>query len=188
MSQRGDWVVPWFNDQSLYDKPPLIYWFQIIAYRLLRENEFAARLPSVLASSLTAVAADLGALWGCPRCCGPGANSGPWAWGDMFSRDPSTRWKAMELGTLSAMPKSSSSAGCCRCSPCFPACGRSCPTTRCRLFPLLGLVTTLAWQRAGGLERIARRYVGGMVAVRLIHGPRGVCAGGAAPPVSGSGP
>lgn len=56
MIQRGDWAVPWFNNQPRYDKPPLIYWCQIAAYRLLGEGEFAARLPSVLAAALTAAA------------------------------------------------------------------------------------------------------------------------------------
>lgn len=56
MAQRGDWVVPWFNDRPSYDKPPLTYWAQIAAYRMLGEHEFSARLPSVLAAALTAVA------------------------------------------------------------------------------------------------------------------------------------
>ncbi len=55
MSQRGDWVVPWFNNQPRYDKPPLIYWLQIPAYRWFGETELSARLPSVLAAALTAV-------------------------------------------------------------------------------------------------------------------------------------
>src|SRR5581483_11208190 len=28
MRQRGDWVLPTFNDQPRYDKPPLTYWLQ----------------------------------------------------------------------------------------------------------------------------------------------------------------
>lgn len=56
MIQRGDWAVPWFNNQPRYDKPPLIYWLQIAAYKLMGETEFAARLPSVLAAALTAAA------------------------------------------------------------------------------------------------------------------------------------
>lgn len=56
MRQSGDWVVPTLNSKPRYDKPPLIYWTQITAFQFLGENEFAARLPSVLAAALTAVA------------------------------------------------------------------------------------------------------------------------------------
>jgi 4-amino-4-deoxy-L-arabinose transferase-like glycosyltransferase len=48
MRERNDWVVPWFNGQHRFDKPPLIYWVQWLDYRLLGENAFAARLPSAL--------------------------------------------------------------------------------------------------------------------------------------------
>jgi 4-amino-4-deoxy-L-arabinose transferase-like glycosyltransferase len=48
MIQRGDYVVPWFNGQWRFDKPILIYWCQSASYRVLGENAFAARLPSVL--------------------------------------------------------------------------------------------------------------------------------------------
>jgi 4-amino-4-deoxy-L-arabinose transferase-like glycosyltransferase len=73
MIERGDWVVPWFNNQPRYDKPPLIYWAQIAAYRLLGESEFAARLPSVIAAALTAVA-----IYGFGRRM-RGARTGIWA-------------------------------------------------------------------------------------------------------------
>jgi len=56
MLQRGDWVVPWFNNSPRYDKPPLVYWLQMAGYRWLGESELTARLPSVLAAALTAVA------------------------------------------------------------------------------------------------------------------------------------
>lgn len=55
MLQRGDWIVPWFNNEPRYDKPPLVYWLQITAYRCLGQNEFAARLPSVISAALTAL-------------------------------------------------------------------------------------------------------------------------------------
>lgn len=73
MRQRGDWVVPTLNNQPRYDKPPLIYWTQIAAYSLLGENGFAARLPSVLAAALTAVA-----VYGFGRRMN-GARTGLWA-------------------------------------------------------------------------------------------------------------
>ena len=56
MRQSGDWVVPTLNNKPRYDKPPLIYWTQIATYSVLGENEFAARLPSVWAAALAAVA------------------------------------------------------------------------------------------------------------------------------------
>ena len=48
MRARHDLVVPVFNGDPRYDKPPLIYWAQMLAYRLLGENPFAARLPTAL--------------------------------------------------------------------------------------------------------------------------------------------
>jgi 4-amino-4-deoxy-L-arabinose transferase-like glycosyltransferase len=55
MLERHDYVVPYFNHTYRFDKPPLIYWLQSAAFRLLGESEFAARLPSVLAAAFTAV-------------------------------------------------------------------------------------------------------------------------------------
>ncbi|HYR58920.1 MAG TPA: glycosyltransferase family 39 protein, partial [Chthoniobacteraceae bacterium] len=61
MLARGDFVVPFFNGHERFDKPPLIYWLQCGAFRLLGENEFAARLPSAICAALVAVAL---AAWG----------------------------------------------------------------------------------------------------------------------------
>ncbi|HSH39633.1 MAG TPA: glycosyltransferase family 39 protein, partial [Chthoniobacterales bacterium] len=55
MIERGDYVVPFLNNRYRFDKPPFIYWTQTLSYRLLGENDFAARLPSVIAAALTAV-------------------------------------------------------------------------------------------------------------------------------------
>jgi 4-amino-4-deoxy-L-arabinose transferase-like glycosyltransferase len=55
MRERSDYVIPYFNDKYRFDKPPLIYWTQMASYRLFGENDFAARLPSALAASLTAL-------------------------------------------------------------------------------------------------------------------------------------
>ena len=57
MRERGDYVIPYFNDKYRFDKPPFIYWTQIASYRLFGENDFAARFPSAVAAALTAVAA-----------------------------------------------------------------------------------------------------------------------------------
>src|SRR5438270_10128432 len=55
MLESGNWVVPTFNFQLRVDKPALLYWLQIGAYRLFGVGEFGARLPSVLAALLTVV-------------------------------------------------------------------------------------------------------------------------------------
>lgn len=53
MIERNDYVVPHLNDKYRFDKPPLIYWLQTACFRMLGENEFAARLPSAIATALT---------------------------------------------------------------------------------------------------------------------------------------
>jgi len=55
MIERGDYVVPYFNDRVRFDKPPLTYWFQVASYRVFSENDFAARFPSAIAAALTAL-------------------------------------------------------------------------------------------------------------------------------------
>ncbi|MFN2508449.1 MAG: ArnT family glycosyltransferase [Chthoniobacterales bacterium] len=55
MRERGDYIIPYFNNQRRFDKPPLIYWLQIGSYWLFGENDFAARFPSMVAAALTAV-------------------------------------------------------------------------------------------------------------------------------------
>ena len=55
MIQRGDYVVPYFNDQLRLDKPPLTYWVQTVSYRIFGQNDFAARFPSAVAAALLAV-------------------------------------------------------------------------------------------------------------------------------------
>jgi 4-amino-4-deoxy-L-arabinose transferase-like glycosyltransferase len=67
MQQSGDYLIPRINGDFRFDKPPLIYWCQAAAFNLLGDNDFAARLPSVLFAAATAVAT---ALWG-GRIFGP---------------------------------------------------------------------------------------------------------------------
>ena len=55
MMERGDYVVPYFNNRYRFDKPPLTYWFQVASFRLFGQNPFAARLPTAVAAALTAV-------------------------------------------------------------------------------------------------------------------------------------
>jgi 4-amino-4-deoxy-L-arabinose transferase-like glycosyltransferase len=55
MRERGDYVIPYFNDNYRFDKPAFIYWTQIASYSFFGENDFAARFPSTVAAALTAV-------------------------------------------------------------------------------------------------------------------------------------
>jgi 4-amino-4-deoxy-L-arabinose transferase-like glycosyltransferase len=55
MIERGDYIVPHFNNQLRLDKPPLAYWAQVVSYRIFGESDFAARFPSALAAALVAL-------------------------------------------------------------------------------------------------------------------------------------
>jgi 4-amino-4-deoxy-L-arabinose transferase-like glycosyltransferase len=55
MIERGNYIVPYFNNQLRLDKPPLIYWAQVASYRMFGETDFAARFPSAIAAALTTV-------------------------------------------------------------------------------------------------------------------------------------
>ncbi|HEY9872401.1 MAG TPA: glycosyltransferase family 39 protein, partial [Candidatus Obscuribacterales bacterium] len=46
----GDWITPYFDGKTRFDKPILIYWLQAIAYKLIGVNSWAVRLPSALAA------------------------------------------------------------------------------------------------------------------------------------------
>lgn len=80
MLERQDLIIPYFNNEYRFDKPPLTYWLQSSTYRVFGENEFAARLPSAFAAAGIAVIL-LG--WGCR----------------MF--DPATGWRAAIIFSLS---------------------------------------------------------------------------------------
>ncbi|MEN0111165.1 MAG: glycosyltransferase family 39 protein [Planctomycetota bacterium] len=57
MHQRGEWVVPTYNEELRSHKPVLLYWAMRASYAAFGENEFAARLPSALSGVLIAVMA-----------------------------------------------------------------------------------------------------------------------------------
>ena len=42
----GDWITPYFNEETRFDKPPLIYWLMAISYQIVGVNEWGVRLPS----------------------------------------------------------------------------------------------------------------------------------------------
>jgi 4-amino-4-deoxy-L-arabinose transferase-like glycosyltransferase len=50
MTETGDWITPYFNGATRFDKPPLVYWLMAIAYQIIGVNEWAVRLPSALAA------------------------------------------------------------------------------------------------------------------------------------------
>ena len=54
MATTGDWITPWFAPGiPFWGKPPLAFWSQALSFNLLGVNEFAARLPSWLATLAT---------------------------------------------------------------------------------------------------------------------------------------
>lgn len=65
MSRRGEWAVPWFNDEIRLQKPPLSYWLAMGVHaaaggaRNETVREWEARLPSVIAGGLLAVVTAL---------------------------------------------------------------------------------------------------------------------------------
>ena len=51
MAETGDWITPWFNyGVPFWGKPPLSFWAEALSFRVFGVTEFAARLPSWLAS------------------------------------------------------------------------------------------------------------------------------------------
>jgi 4-amino-4-deoxy-L-arabinose transferase-like glycosyltransferase len=54
MMETGDWITPYFDyNIPFWGKPPLSFWLQAIAFKLFGVNEFAPRLPSLIATLLT---------------------------------------------------------------------------------------------------------------------------------------
>ena len=50
MLVRGDWLTPTQNGVPRLQKPPLVYWCELLSLRVFGVNEFAARFPVVLAT------------------------------------------------------------------------------------------------------------------------------------------
>ena len=55
MLVSGDWVVPRFDGLRYFEKPVMGYWFNAAAMFLFGQNAFAMRLPSALATGLSAL-------------------------------------------------------------------------------------------------------------------------------------
>lgn len=53
MAELNDWVTPWFDyGVPFWGKPPMSFWLTSASFKLLGVNEFAARLPHLLAALL----------------------------------------------------------------------------------------------------------------------------------------
>lgn len=63
MIERGDWVAPRLLDFRYFEKPALGYQLTALSFRLLGENRFALRLPSALATGLTAALIFVLLMW-----------------------------------------------------------------------------------------------------------------------------
>lgn len=48
MFERGDWITPTLGGHTWFEKPALLYWLQIVAYKVFGVTEFAARLGPAL--------------------------------------------------------------------------------------------------------------------------------------------
>jgi len=55
MYERGDWVTPTLGGYTWFEKPALLYWFQILFYNIFGVSEFSARLGSALSGLITAL-------------------------------------------------------------------------------------------------------------------------------------
>jgi 4-amino-4-deoxy-L-arabinose transferase len=55
MLTSGDWISPHFNGVRYFEKPALGYWLNSASVAILGETPFALRLPTALASGLTAL-------------------------------------------------------------------------------------------------------------------------------------
>ena len=53
MFERGDWVTPTLGAANWFEKPALLYWLQIIGYKLFGVSEFSARVGSAIFGLLT---------------------------------------------------------------------------------------------------------------------------------------
>lgn len=51
MVETGDWITPYFNGETRFDKPPLIYWLMAISYHIFGINEWSVRLPSAISAT-----------------------------------------------------------------------------------------------------------------------------------------
>ncbi|MAS97280.1 MAG: hypothetical protein CMO55_29155 [Verrucomicrobiales bacterium] len=55
MMDTEQWIVPYFNGDYRFDKPPLTYWWMRVHYWVFGKTELGARLHSVFAAALAAM-------------------------------------------------------------------------------------------------------------------------------------
>ena len=55
MTVTDNWITPYFNGETRFDKPPLIYWLMAVGYKLIGVNEWAVRLPSAISAIALAI-------------------------------------------------------------------------------------------------------------------------------------
>ncbi len=53
MLERGDYLTPYFNGAPRFQKPPLLYWMQILSFQLFGINELGARVPVALCGAVS---------------------------------------------------------------------------------------------------------------------------------------
>ncbi|NEP60082.1 MAG: glycosyltransferase family 39 protein [Symploca sp. SIO2G7] len=51
MYATGDWITPYFNGATRFDKPPLVYWGMVLCFHLFGVGEWGVRLPLALAAA-----------------------------------------------------------------------------------------------------------------------------------------
>ncbi|MEM6256413.1 MAG: glycosyltransferase family 39 protein [Cyanobacteria bacterium P01_D01_bin.156] len=51
MYATGDWITPYFNGVTRFDKPPLVYWAMALGFHIFGVGELGVRLPSALAAA-----------------------------------------------------------------------------------------------------------------------------------------
>jgi 4-amino-4-deoxy-L-arabinose transferase-like glycosyltransferase len=59
MVERADWLTPTQDGVPRLQKPPLVYWCEIVSFKLFGKNEFAARFPVALATVAWFIATGL---------------------------------------------------------------------------------------------------------------------------------
>lgn len=52
MFLKSEVLQPWLNGQYFLEQPPLFFWMQLISYKYIGINEFAARLPNAIGALL----------------------------------------------------------------------------------------------------------------------------------------
>jgi 4-amino-4-deoxy-L-arabinose transferase len=55
MLASGEWIVPHLAGVRYFEKPPMGYWLGAVSLRLFGENNFAVRLPSAIATGISAL-------------------------------------------------------------------------------------------------------------------------------------